>query len=231
MAYNLRSGEGTQERKNYRQLVTIKLPRAQRTRTDDTLYPLEVIDREGDRVKVHYIGYSTQYDEWRLSSELETVRDDSSPGDGHQLEVEPYRPFDLHKELAYSIKSSLRGSRNDPEIRIDMPFDLLLFNGGLKQHGCLLRRAQGHEVMGIENYSDLVPLLGKRWYIRILNPRKNFCYVNKETVQFWVHKRKDLEEFDEEGAPTVLKGGYNLVFRFVRMDSVADELDSILHAL
>jgi len=58
--------------------------------------------------------------------------------------------------------------------------------------------------MGIENYSDFTPLLGKRWYIRIVNPRKNFCYVNKETVQFWIHRKKDIEEFDDEGGYSVV---------------------------
>jgi len=69
MAYNLRTSEG---RKNYRDLDTIKLPRAQRIK--DKLYPLEIVGRDGDRVKVHYIGYSSQYDEWRLSSDLETLK-------------------------------------------------------------------------------------------------------------------------------------------------------------
>ena len=82
--------------------------------------------------------------------------------------------------------------------------------------------------MGIENYSDLTPLLGQRWYIRIVNPRKNFCYVNKETVRFWIHRKKDIEEFDDEGQPITYQGGYSLVFKFVRMDGVADELDSVL---
>lgn len=82
--------------------------------------------------------------------------------------------------------------------------------------------------MGIKTYIDLVPLLGKRWYIRILNPRKNFCYVNRETVQFWIHKRRDIEEYDEDGVPILHKGGYNLVFKFVRMDGVADDLATIL---
>jgi len=222
MAYNLRTSEG---RKNYRDLDTIKLPRAQRIK--DKLYPVEIVGRDGDRVKVHYIGYSSQYDEWRLSSDLETLKIKDSTRGGQQLELDPYQPFDLHRELAYSIKSSLKGSRNDPEVRIDMPFHLLLFNGGLKQHGYMLHHGRGHEAMGIENYSDLTPLLVKRWYIRIVNPRKNFCYVNKETVQFWIHRKKDIEEFDD-GQPITYKGGYSLVFKFVRMDGVADELDSVL---
>ena len=91
-----------------------------------------------------------------------------------------------------------------------------------------MRQGQGHEVMGIKTYIDLVSLLGKCWYIRILNPRMNFCYVNRETVQFWIHKRRDIEEYDEDGVPILHKSGYNLVFKFVGMDGVADDLASIL---
>lgn len=103
--------------------TTEKLPRAERVK-NDRLYPLEVIAKDGDRVKVHYIGYSSQYDEWRQSSELETL----SPRSGQQLE--PYQPFELHQELAYSIKLALVCSRKDPNVPTEMPFDLLLLTVG-----------------------------------------------------------------------------------------------------
>ena len=47
-------------------------------------------------------------------------------------------------------------------------------------------------------------------------------------MEYWVYKRKDIEEFDEEGNPMYLNGGYVLVFRFVRMDKVQTFLNSIL---
>ena len=123
MAYYLRSSDCIETRKNYREVNIIKLPRAERVK-NDRLYPLEVIAKDGDRVKVHYIGYSSQYDEWRQSSELETL----SPRSGQQLE--PYQPFELHQELAYSIKLALVCSRKDPDVPTEMPFDLLLLTVG-----------------------------------------------------------------------------------------------------
>ena len=84
------------------------------------------------------------------------------------MEMEPYEPFDLHKELAYHIKVGLKDSRKDPDIRIEMPFDL--FNGGLTCCGKLMRKSWGHNVYGINRYTDLKPLLSDRWHLRILNP-------------------------------------------------------------
>lgn len=121
MAYNLRNSK----RKNYK--ADVKLPRATRTTQAtkvDELYPVEVIARDGDKVKIHYIGYGDEDDEWRDTAEIVETQPD----------VEPYVPFDVHRELAYQIALALNSKhRSEPEVRIELPFDKLLFEGGLKQ--------------------------------------------------------------------------------------------------
>ena len=176
MTYNLRSATDPSTSKNYRELNDMKLPRAERVKAMDKLYAVEVIEDDGDRVKIHYVGYEDRFDEWREKEEVEDWKD--AEHGGQQLETELYQPFSLHQELAYHIKSSLKGSRKDPVIRIEMPFDLLLFNGGLKCCGNLLRRSRGHDIYGLKRYAyaDLKPLLSDRWHLRILNPRRDFCY-------------------------------------------------------
>ena len=72
------------------------LPRATRTTQAtkvDELYPVEVIARDEDKVKIHYIGYGDEDDEWRDTAEIVETQPD----------VEPYVPFDAHRELAYQI--------------------------------------------------------------------------------------------------------------------------------
>ena len=32
------------------------------------MYEIEVVEREDERIKIHYIGYSDKYDEWKLKS-------------------------------------------------------------------------------------------------------------------------------------------------------------------
>lgn len=70
---------------------------------------------------------------------------------------------------------------------------------------------------GIEKFSDLTPLLGEQWFIRILKDQMNFCYVNKESVAYYLRKRRSLVEYSEDGERKEVNGGYVLVFNFVRM--------------
>ena len=213
MAYNLRNSGP----KNYK--ADVRLPRATRTTraTKDELYPVEVVARDGDKVKVHYIGYGDEDDEWRDIAEIVETQPD----------VEPYVPFDAHRELAYQIVLALDSKhRSDPDVRIELPFDKLLFEGGLKQYGKLLCKSRGHDVYTIQSYSALAPLLGDKWHMRGLNERLNFCYVNLKTVQFHLHKRQNIEVYDFAGKRTI-PGGYVLVFKFVRMDGVKQDWDSV----
>ena len=49
-AYELRK----KEKKNYRELADVRLPRPQRVPSRaDTLYPIEILERTSDRVKIH----------------------------------------------------------------------------------------------------------------------------------------------------------------------------------
>ena len=110
-------------------------------KTVDKLYAVEVVEEEGERVKIHYVGYDDRFDEWRQKEEIKNV----SEHGGQQLEIEPYERFDLHQELAYQIKLGLKNSRKDP---------------GLKCCGRFLRKSMGHDIYGLDRYSDLKPLLG-----------------------------------------------------------------------
>ena len=67
MAYSLRQTE----RKNYRELGKVDLPRRTRQKSrDDDLYAIEVIDEDAGRVKVHYVGYEESEDEWLDKDEI-----------------------------------------------------------------------------------------------------------------------------------------------------------------
>lgn len=215
--YNLRRGT----HKNYKQLGDIKLPRASRIQPDkDRLYDVTVLEEDGDKVKIHYNGYGEEFDEWRQRNEIQDLTT--------QTPMEMYRPFELHRELAMQIKLSLNSkNRRDPDVRIEVPFDKMLFEGGLKQSGHYLGRSHGHDVYGIDKYSDLSHLMGATdWYIRGLNERLNFCYANKNTVQYYLHRRQPIEHFTPTGKQ-VLDMKYILVFKFVRMDGVKSDWEYI----
>lgn len=59
------------ERQDYWKLADIQLQRQTKgSEIREKLYPIEVEEREGERVKIHYIGYGDDEDEWREASEL-----------------------------------------------------------------------------------------------------------------------------------------------------------------
>ena len=84
-------------------------------------------------------------------------------------EPERYKPFDHHQQLAYTIKSALYSGRDrDPSIRVEVPFDKLVFK--------VLKVVRDEEHYGIIHHEDLTPFLGERWFIRI-NAHFDFCCV------------------------------------------------------
>ena len=75
----------------------------------------------------------------------------------------------------------------------------------------------------------LTPLLGKRWYLRVLNKQQDFCAIKLETVLFYIHRRAALIEFSaEDGATIPMEVGYVIVFKFVRVDGVRRHLQEYL---
>ena len=138
MSYELRQGH----RKDYRELANTKLPRAKRSsmkHDPDQLYAIEIVQEE-NRVKIHYTGYSAKYDEWRSREDI--LESTVAP-------PERYKLLDINELLAYAIKSSLVSGRDrDPSIRLEVPFDRLIFQGGLKLAGKLVKVVRGEARQG-----------------------------------------------------------------------------------
>ena len=143
------------------------------------------------------------------------------------ISVEQCPPFHLHNELAYQIKLALNNCRADSDIRIDVPFDRFLFGGGLQQCGTLLKK-RGHDIYGIKKYQDLVPILGRRWYVTVLNDELDFCYVELKTVQYHLHYCQPILDLQPDLDCKCVYGGCVLVFRFVRGDGVRHQWQSFI---
>ena len=129
MSYEVHQGH----KKDYKELADTKLPRAKRStvkQDPDKLYAIE-ISEEDNRVKIHFTGYSSKHDEWRNREDI--VQPSVTV-------PERYKLLDVHELLAYAIKSSLVSGRDrDPATRLEVPFDRLVFQGGLKLAGKLVR--------------------------------------------------------------------------------------------
>ena len=211
---------------NFRELADIKLPKAERAKRldPDALYDVQILERDvaNGKVKIHFVGYSSSYDEWRSVSELV----DKAIG------VEEDIPFSLHEELASRIKASLSSSRkSSPEVKIEMPFDKQLFDKGLRTKAwevdCTVR---GNKLYTISCYDDLDDLLGKNWHIRGLNPAG---YPLLDTIRFYIRRRRPLVEYAPISGPAdgtrkvEKKQGFILVFLFVRGDGLHHDLKSM----
>ena len=106
-------------------LKSTKQPHKENTSYDDTIYPISINEKEQDehgRIKIHYIGYGSEYDEWREPAGLIHL---DSP-------CSVLEKYDLYQELALRIKSALIPSRkSNPSVKIVMPFDKHDFCEGL----------------------------------------------------------------------------------------------------
>ena len=224
---------GRRERKlkwnksNYRDLLHTKLPQQFRKSTtrkgtakqsQRKLFSVEIIEKEQSRVKVHYIGFSNAFDEWKGESEVEVINGEEIPAVD---DYSTYKQFSLYDELRIKIKRALSCNRSaTPTIKIVMPFDLILFNGGLKAAAVPSRQTGGIQYYKITNYQDLNHLLGANWHFRGININGDYGYVVKETVEFYIRRSKPLNEYIyscSDGAPiqSSINTGYSLAFCFI----------------
>ena len=201
--------------------ATVRLNRVREN--PNQLYEIEVLEEE-DRIKVHYTGYSSRYDEWLRRSEIVF-----KPPKQHAHEPD----FSLLSVLACSIKKSLTVSRKaDSAVRIQLPFDMTEFQR-LVEKG----KSLGNSRYGLQSYSDINELLGDKWHLRIININGDFSYVILETVSFYLIRPKPIIEFDVENSgdstnlrftPVYIEQGYSLVFKFVRGNGNSKKLSKFL---
>jgi len=187
--YKLRSGKS----KNYKELANVNLPRFARITQGRKLYPIEVVERAGPRVKIHYIGYDDSSDEWRELSDIVTSHRD--PVNSHRNRMNSNRCiaqvqlYSLYQELAIKIKQALTcGRKQSPLVKINMGFDCLLFRGGLQTAGTPTRCVQESQRYKVEHFSDLDSLLGHNWHYRGINPHGDYAYIVLDSIEFYLHK-------------------------------------------
>ena len=93
---------------NYKDLATFKIPARGTQRVEKKeLYPVEIIERNEDRVRVHYIGYNDDYDEWKDVTELESLEKDCEKLALLSGKEELLESYLLYKDLGIKIKKSL----------------------------------------------------------------------------------------------------------------------------
>ena len=229
-----RRGLRQTHRVNYKKLSDgVQLPKltTQKTRTsvdEDQLYAVKIVDEDSMRYRVHYVGYSHAFDEWKQKEDVVNLEEDAGDDVEPHTEHPSRERFTLYRELATRIKASLSSNRKlSPVVKIDMPFDRIKFDGGLRLCGKEKRCVQGVQRFSITRFQDLNSLLGLNWHFRGINVNGDFCYVILNTVEYYLYHRRPLKEFmpslTTEGYRAVLRDmGDMLVFTFVRGDGTSN---------
>jgi len=223
---------------NYKELADVKLPwtKQPRRRCSDGLYPVEVLEQAlENRVIINYIGYHAHFDEWRDESEIELLTQDNAAESENEHNLGSSlplgHPFSLYYELGTRIKQTLLcGRKESLRVRIDMPFDLILFNGGLGAAGTQFRNIGGTQNYRIKHHRDLNSLLGDKWHYRGLNADGDYSYAVKETVELYLRKHRPVVEYFpcSSSAPPLCSSrmtGYMCCYTY----RVADELHGNIH--
>ncbi|SMN01620.1 hypothetical protein SPONL_2199 [uncultured Candidatus Thioglobus sp.] len=213
----LRRGKRNLREVNYRAAESLKLPRASSSLVKDKLYPVTVLEQDSDRVKVHYVGYSSEHDEWKYGGELEDLEPEEGPAT-----CSVYQPYSLYSNLRIKVKQALTcGRKSSPLVKIVMAFDLVQFSGGLQTVGVPSKKVQGVQHYQIKNYKDLNPWLGSYWHFRGLNANGDYGFVELETIDFCIRRSRSLVEYlppsDHQLTPCKLSTdtGFSLSFCFV----------------
>ena len=103
---------------NYKDLADVKLLNARllkpKEKADNKLYPIDIVEQQDNRVRIHYVGYAS---EWRERSDLEWIEEEETP---------PYQPYSLYSSLLVKIKQAMScGRKTSPSVHIVMSFDFL----------------------------------------------------------------------------------------------------------
>ena len=202
---------------NYKDLEKIKLPKVSVCKPKDKLYPVTVLEHDADKVKVHYVGFSEDHDEWREENELEALGEEEDEG----TSMACYKSLSIYDTLRLKIKQALTcGRRSSPVINIVMAFDLIQFNGGLKTVGIPSKKVQGVQHYKIRHYHDLNLFLGRNWHYRGLNEAGDYGFVILDTVDFCLRKARSFVEYlpphlDEKPIKHSVDTGFCVSFCFV----------------
>ena len=243
---------------DYRSLADVSLPRhgSSSARTNrgrnedadaDTLYRLTILEEDLEKalVKVRYVGYGSEYDEWRSKEDivdLHKEESDPSSDESHNDDSDVLSSlckrtqFCLYDELGSRIKSLLLSNRKaDPVCRISMTFDTIYFDGLIARSKAVPKsRRSSSQVYTVPTLSKLDDILGHRWYIRGINTAGDFCFVTPGTVIFHLKHNKGKVEYQMQAdghLTTNLFGeGYQLIFQFVRGDGTCPQWSQILKA-
>ena len=231
-------------RPDYVAVADLKLPRNRKrsshynptVESNDELDRICIIDEdvENSLAKVRYVGYGSDFDEWKARDDIVELSDSESDCDLREQPSSTIQRFCLFEELALRIKELLISSRKgNPVCRIVMSFDRMSFDS-LVIRGTAVPKAgrSRRQVYTVSHMTKFDNLLGDRWYIRGLNAAGDFCFVTPGSVKLYLRETKRRIDYQLQSDGTMLKNyfgkGYCLVFSFIRSDGTSAQWNDVI---
>jgi len=164
------------------------------------LYLIEIkeIDPINRQAKVHYVGYSDKYDEWK-------DLDDNGDSDLPIIKCEslfllseetlPERITQFCYKMSLQVKRALWSSRrNYPEVRFEIPLDSDVYEKAFRIVGISysFKKITGRLICKNE---EMDHLLGHKWNVRVKNKFGDCEFVAEGTFCFWMKLRPPLDDF------------------------------------
>ena len=159
---------------------------------DNNLYEIEIkeVDVEAQRLKIHFKGYDEKFDEWRpfTDGSLPFVRFEKMSQPSTNSLQERLNGFNerIYREIKRKLFS---GRKDDPEIRIEIPIDVDVFNESLGSCTSFTRQ-RGKEIYAIDNNDILDVFFGLNWNERIINEQGDFVVGSTKNCKVLVDKEK-----------------------------------------
>lgn len=178
------------------------------------LYELEIIDQKvvngESMLKVHYIGWSRKFDEWRVPSDVVDIPQSLIKS---SAEIETR----FKSELQIAVKESLHCNRKcDSLVELSIPLPRDTFK---VMTDCGVQISSKPGKWTLHELTDLNEVIGKDWYYRIVNRFSDFSYVKKGSFTYWLAERPPLHEynFSDSGLSSKFTHrGFALKVKFVR---------------
>ena len=182
-------------------------------------------------MKIHFVGFSSNFDEWRDGDGIVNGEKSSQIGRVVQrfepsLDSLPDKASAFFYHLSKAIKIALYSSkRESPDIRIEERIDIDIYEEYLRNIG-VLKKSRRRDVYVVDNNSDLCNILGSKWFERIVNENGDFCYVVAGTVRFWLNEKRPVKEFfyvSDHLLQNYIENDLQVIFTFVHGDGVNAE--------
>ena len=186
---------------------------------DKTFYDVTIKEiHETKGVKVHYVGYGEEYDEWKPLSDQQTgdfpvAKFERLKQPDHATIKERSERFCIR--LYLEIKRNLHSQRKtDPNVRIQLAIEQDIFEQ-FNDVGV----SSDKNTRQILHNNELERFLGRRLDVRVRNNRGDFESVVEGSVRFWKHERPPMDDFFSTGGkffPYKIEQEPLFIFTFVR---------------